>query len=168
MSHGNKLVAMADRVYHRMRHPEALSVARGGTAGAEGFDGLRGHKYCLLVSYKRSGDPVPTPVWFALDDSGRVVIRTEADCAKVRRIRADAHVRLAPASARGKPLGALAEGTARELDASDHARAEATLQANYGLGRRLYEGMSGPLGVKTTYLEVAPGWQQSSEEKQEG
>jgi uncharacterized protein len=158
MSLGERMVAAADGVYHRIRHPEALSVARSGEVGAEGFAGLRGHKYCLLVTYKRSGDPVPTPVWFALDGEGRAVIRTEADCPKVRRIRANAHVRLAPATARGKPVGPLAEGTARELDAADHARAEATLQSQYGLGRKLYEGMSGPLGVKTTYLEVTPGW----------
>jgi len=34
--------------------------------------------------------------------------------------------------------------------------AERALRANYGLGRKLYEGMSGPLGVETVYLEVTP------------
>jgi PPOX class probable F420-dependent enzyme len=156
MSFGEKAVELADHVYHRIRHPDALSAARGG-AGAEGFDGLRGHKYCLLVSFKRSGEPVPTPVWFGLDGQGHALIRTEAGAAKVRRIRANAHVRLAPATARGKPVGPLADGTARELPAPEHARAEAVLAASYGLGRKLYEGMSGPLGVQTTYLEITPG-----------
>ena len=34
--------------------------------------------------------------------------------------------------------------------------AERALRANYGVGRKLYEGMSGPLGVETVYLEVTP------------
>jgi uncharacterized protein len=157
MSFGERIVALSDRVYHRLRHPDALAAAHADAAGGEGFGALRGHKYCLLVTFKRSGEPVPTPVWFGLDDAGRLVIRSEADAAKVWRIRANSHVRVAPASARGKPLGKLCDGTARELDTGEHARAEATLQANYGLGRRFYEGMSGPLGVKTTYLEITPG-----------
>jgi hypothetical protein len=33
---------------------------------------------------------------------------------------------------------------------------ERVLRANYGLGRRLYEGFSEPLGVPTVYLEVTP------------
>jgi hypothetical protein len=63
-------------------------------------------------------------------------------------------VRVAPASVRGKPTGPLAEGTARVLAAEDEARAERAIQSNYGLGRKLYEGMGGPLGAQMVYLEV--------------
>ena len=42
------------------------------------------------------------------------------------------------------------------LAPEDNARAERAIQANYGLGRRLYEGMGGPLGVEMVYLEVTP------------
>ena len=54
--------------------------------------------------------------------------------------------------------GALIALWARDdvLDAGEEERAEAALKANYGLGRALYEGMSGPLGVDTVYLEVTP------------
>ena len=71
---------------------------------ARGFEHLRGHKYCLLVTYKRSGEPVPTPVWFGLGD-GKLYVRSEAGVAKVRRIRNDPRVRVAPCTVRGKPLG---------------------------------------------------------------
>jgi PPOX class probable F420-dependent enzyme len=153
---GQRLAKLSDRFYDRMRHRQAFEAARG-AATAQGFEGLRGHKYCLLVSFRRSGDPVPTPVWFGLDGDGRLYVRTEADAAKVKRIRANARVRVAPASVRGKPTGPLAEGTARVLGREQEARAESALQANYGLGRRLYEGLAtGPLGVATVYLEVTP------------
>jgi len=41
-------------------------------------------------------------------------------------------------------------------DLGGEAHAEQALKGNYGLGRTLYEGMSGPLGVDTVYLEVTP------------
>ena len=144
-----------DRFYDRMRHRDAFAAARE-EPSVHGFHGLRGHKYCLLISFRRSGEPVPTPVWFGLDADGRLFVRTEADAAKVKRIRADPRVRIAPATSRGKPTGSLAEGRARVLTGDEEARAERTLKANYGLGRRLYEGVSGPMGVHTVYLEVTP------------
>jgi uncharacterized protein len=121
-----------------------------------GFEHLRGHKYCLLVSYKRSGEAVPTPVWFGLGD-GKVYVRSEANVAKVKRIRNHPQVRLAPCTVRGKPLGPPADGRARVLEQpGDEQEAEVALQANYGLGRKLYEGAGGALGTETVYLEIAP------------
>ena len=121
-----------------------------------GFEHLRGHKYCLLVTYKRSGEAVPTPVWFGLGD-GRLYVRSEASVAKVKRIRNDPRVRVAPCTVRGKPLGSPAEGRARVLrQPDDEEEAEDALRANYGLGRRLYEGAGGALGVETVYLEITP------------
>jgi uncharacterized protein len=148
-------MTILDRFYDGLRHRDAFSAAREEPT-AHGFDGLRGHKYCLLISFRRSGEPVPTPVWFGLDTDGRLFVRTEAGAAKVKRIRADSRVRVAPATSRGKPTGPLAAGVARVLPGDDEAHAERALQANYGLGRRLYEGVSEPLGVHTVYLEVTP------------
>jgi len=120
-----------------------------------GFEHLRGHKYCLLVTYKRSGEAVPTPVWFGLGD-GKLYVRSEAAVAKVMRIRNDPQVRVAPCTVRGKPLGPPAEGRARVLDEASEEEAEAALRANYGLGRKVYEGAGGALGAETVYLEITP------------
>jgi uncharacterized protein len=155
MATGQRLVKLTDRFYDRVRHPDAHRAARG-EAPARGFDGLRGHKYCLLVSFRVSGEPVPTPVWFGLDAEGRLYVHTEADAGKVKRIRANPSVRVAPASVRGKPAGPLAEGSARVLGPDENPRAERAIEANYGLGRKLYEGMGGPLGVEMVYLELTP------------
>jgi PPOX class probable F420-dependent enzyme len=155
MSLGQRVLKLSDRAYDRMRHRDASTAARAG-ASTSGFDALRGHKYCLLVTYRRSGEPVPTPVWFGLEGERALFVRTESDAGKVKRIRRDPRVLVAPASARGKPTGPLAEGSARVLEGEEEDRAESALRANYGLGRKLYEGMSGPLGVETVYLEVTP------------
>ncbi|HEY0517818.1 MAG TPA: PPOX class F420-dependent oxidoreductase [Solirubrobacteraceae bacterium] len=155
MGIGQRLVKLSDRFYDRMRDPQAKEAARGEPT-AQGFDALRGASYCLLVSYRRSGEPMPTPVWFGLDAESRLYVRSEADAAKVKRIRANSRVLVAPANSRGKPTGPLAEGLARVLPKDEEARAEQALRSNYGLGRRLYEGMSVPLGVDSVYLEVTP------------
>jgi uncharacterized protein len=149
------MTSLPNRFYHWIRHPSASSLADEEHT-VSGFEHLRGHKYCLLVTYKRSGNAVPTPVWFGLGD-GKLYVRSEADVAKVKRIRNEPRVRVAPCTGRGKPLGPPAEGRARVLDQpSDEEEAEAALRANYGLGRKLYEGAGGALGTGTVYLEIAP------------
>ena len=155
MSALRERIAGLDRgVYDRIRAREAHEAARAEPTAA-GFDALRGSKYCLLVSFRRSGEPVPTPVWFGLDAQGAMYIQTEAQAGKVKRVRADPRVRVAPSTARGKPTGPLAAGRARVLPAQDAERAERALRANYGLGRRLYERIfSAPL--TSVYLEVTP------------
>jgi hypothetical protein len=67
-------------------------------------------------------------------------------------------VRVAPCTVRGRPLGPPADGAARALEqgSAEEDAAESALTANYGLGRRLYEGVDGALGVALVYLEVTP------------
>lgn len=121
-----------------------------------GFDHLRDHKYCLLITYKRNGEAVPTPMWFGLAD-GRLYARSESTGWKLRRIANDPRVQVAPCSVRGKPLGPAAEGRARALSTpEEQARAEAAIRANYRYGRRLYKAMLGAAQVDTTYIEVTP------------
>ncbi len=151
MSFGERIAAASNRFYLRIRHPDAWRVE----SSAAGFDALRGHKYCLLTTFRRSGEPVPTPVWFGLQD-GKAYFRSEAAVGKIKRIRANPEVLLAPCSFRGKPLGPAAAGRARVLATEDEEGAEAALQANYGLFRRLYEGGAGTLGVDAVYVEVEP------------
>ena len=152
---GERVTKLADRLYDRMRDPRAFTVARSEPAASD-FTALRGHKYALLVSFRRSGEPVPTPVWFGLDSAGALYVRTEGASGKAKRIRANHSVRIAPASARGKPCGPLAAGTARVLPAEESERAERALKSNYGLGRALYERTFGSAAADAVYLEVLP------------
>jgi uncharacterized protein len=147
-----RAIGLTNRVYDRVRHREAF-VAAELPARIVGFAALRGHKDCLLVSFRRSGEPIPTPVWFGLAGD-RVYVRTAANVGKVKRIGRDPRVRVGPCGARGRPLGPLADGLARVLAADETGPAEAALRANYGLGRRLYERATGPAGAETVYLEV--------------
>jgi PPOX class probable F420-dependent enzyme len=134
----------------RIRHPSASEVTE---ATASGFEHLRGHRHCLLVTFRRSGEPIPTPVWFGLLD-GKVYARSEERVGKVKRIRANPRVFVAPCDGRGRPLGPAAEGRARIVGTDEEKGAEAAIQDNFGIGRRLYEGVAMNLGPDGVYLEV--------------
>jgi PPOX class probable F420-dependent enzyme len=131
--------------------------ASGITSGVPGtFQALKGRKYALIVTFKRSGEAVPTATWFGLGDQGNVYTHTFADSWKVKRIGRDPRALVAPSDARGKPLGTAIEGRARVLPRAEWDRAERAIAANYGLGRKLY--MAPPLGRQDamTYLEIVP------------
>src|SRR5215208_1968025 len=150
-----KLARRLNRFLDRLRAPEAFAAAaRPGSAND--LDGLRGHKYCLLVSFRQSGEPVPTPVWFGLERD-RVYINTRARNAKLKRIRRDPHVRVGPCSLRGKPLGPLAECSARVVPPAEEEAAEAAVRSNYGLVRRAYYATFGGRGDPTVYVEISAG-----------
>ena len=151
----SRLAELSNRFYDSIRRSDAIGAAEG-RATARGFSHLQGESYCVVVTYKRSGEAVPTPIWFGVDGDGTLYFRTFAGAAKVRRIRNDPRVRIAPSTMRGKPLGPAAEGRARVLSPEEEAHAEETIQSNYGLFRRAYEKTGGNADV-AVYVEVVPG-----------
>jgi uncharacterized protein len=151
----SRRLELQNRFYDSIRSGAARGVAEGPVERGT-FDPLRGHKYALVVTFKRNGSAVPTPIWFGLDAEGRLYFRTGADVAKVKRIRNNPRVLVAPCTVRGKPRGAAVEGTARVLPTSEWQHAEDAIQSNYGLGRRLYESAADAVGGGEVYVEIVP------------
>ncbi|HYB24965.1 MAG TPA: PPOX class F420-dependent oxidoreductase [Solirubrobacteraceae bacterium] len=114
------------------------------------------HKRTLVVTYRRDGTAVPTPVWAAQAD-GLLYVRSERAAGKVKRLRRDPRLLLAPCTVRGRPLGAPLEATARVLAGEEELRAERTLAGRYGLGRALFERAVDAMRVDMCYLEITPG-----------
>jgi len=116
-------------------------------------------KYCQLVTFRRNGARMPTPVWFAVRD-GRLLVKTESPSGKVKRIRNDARVEVAPCTLRGRLRGAFVAGRARLLAADEEPAAEAALRRRYGVGRRIFALVVEPFfhlrGQRSVYLEIAP------------
>ncbi len=71
--------------------------------------------YIALTTYRKDGSPVTTPVWLS-SDGAQLFVWTEAGSGKVRRLRHDARVQLAPCDARGALQGTSVEGTAYVVD----------------------------------------------------
>ena len=151
MSLIERFARASDRFYDRMRSAKARDVAEMAPTGS--LTDLRGHKYCVLITYKKSGEPMPSPLWFGTGN-GRLYFQTGPSTAKVRRIERNPQVRVAAATTRGRPLSAPFVGTARVLPVDEAAEAERCLQANYGLGRRLYSRLG--QNLVSVYVEVTP------------
>jgi PPOX class probable F420-dependent enzyme len=60
-------------------------------------------KYISLETFRKTGAGVRTPVWFAADPGApeTLYLYSEADAGKVKRIRNNSHVRVAPSDIRG-------------------------------------------------------------------
>ena len=89
-------------------------------------------RFVSLQTFRSSGEPVATPVWFANDGAAGFVFGTHRDSGKVRRIRSIPAVRFAPANFRGLERGPYAAGVAEILEPADAERAELALEAKYG------------------------------------
>ena len=78
-----------------------------------------------------------TPVWFA-EAGGCLYLRTIANSGKVKRIRREARVRIAPCELAGKVTGVWLDAEARALAPDDPAvaRADRALDSKYGDDRR--------------------------------
>ena len=120
---------------------------------------LDAQEFALLTTYRRSGVAVPTTVWFAHDD-GILYIQTGPEAGKLKRIRANGEVTIAPSTRIGEPLGAAMTAHARIVGDDEAARAEAALDRKYAEGRKqLMARMSGEgISMARAYLaiEVAP------------
>lgn len=122
-------------------------------AQTSGFGNLEGHEYMRLTTFRKSGEGVPTPVWFAREGD-RLYVTTQATSGKVKRISHTAQVRIEPCTVRGDVLGPAADGRARVVTGEEAQRANSALSRKYGLKKRLFELFS--RGGNRTYLEITP------------
>lgn len=95
---------------------------------------LTGRKYVSLVTFRKTGVPVRTPVWFAEDD-GKLYLFTNPKAGKVKRIRNNARVRIAPCTMRGRITGPEFEATAHIVPASEAAHGLTLMRKKYWLMR---------------------------------
>ncbi len=155
MTNARQVLARAgDRLFDRLRHRRAFALSES-TAINGDFSPLRGHTYAVLVTFRRSGEPVPSPVWFALDQNGLLYVKTADGVGKVKRLRGDRRVLVAPSTMRGKPTGQAIKGTGRVLGPDDGTHAEKALAAAYGASRRASEWLLGGPGP-AVYIEISP------------
>lgn len=105
---------------------------------------LTNHSYLNLETFRKNGQGVPTPVWFAADpETGIVYVRTIAGSGKVKRIRNHSRARIAPCNARGTLLGPWVEANAYlAADEITEQHANQLLSRKYGLQKRIFEGLS--------------------------
>lgn len=112
-------------------------------------------KYLNLETYRKSGMPVDTPVWFALEgDTFHVYSR--ADAGKVKRIRNNPSVRIAPCDARGKLKGPWSDAKARIVDGPEAAHGQELLTKKYGWLKRIGDFFSRLRKKKQDVIAIRP------------
>ena len=85
------------------------------------------HRLLDLTTFRASGEPVTTPVRYAVD-GGRLVVSLQSDSGKVKRAAANQSVRVA-----GHPHGAAREGTLRLLEGQEARGAALVLRRQHRL-----------------------------------
>ena len=115
------------------------------------FPNLDGHKTMALTTFRKSGEPVVTPVWFARSGDDLVVM-TYTDTYKVKRLANDPRVTVAPSTGTGKVIGEAVEGTAVVFDPDSRETAHATqlIEANYGFITKVFELVQNRIRGKVT------------------
>jgi uncharacterized protein len=93
-------------------------------------------KYLSLTTFKRDGTGVATPVWFVVD-GGRLLVRTGRESLKVRRLRRNPAVTVAPCTATGRRRGDAVPAEAEVLPDAELERLERLIDRKYRLDNLL-------------------------------
>lgn len=103
-----------------------------------GFAALKGQKYLNLETFRKSGEGVRTPIWFAADPSAdvdsqaaKLYIYTVDNTGKVKRIRNNSRVKVAPCDVRGNLLGEWTDARAEIVAGEEAAHGMRLLNKKY-------------------------------------
>jgi PPOX class probable F420-dependent enzyme len=120
----------------------------------EGLNPLRKQNYINIETYRKTGVGVQTPVWFVQDDH-ILYVRTMAESGKVKRIRNNQEVKIAPCKMDGTPIGEWIPATAREInDPETDQKVDRLLDKKYGLIKKFYALAEKARKGQYTVLEV--------------
>ena len=111
---------------------------------------IQGQRYISLATFRKTGVALYPPIWFA-EEGDRLYLMTNSKLGKVKRLRNNARVKIAPCTIRGKITGPEFEGTARILPIKDAGGVRRAINVKYWLARL-------PLLWRNTdtYVEITP------------
>jgi hypothetical protein len=111
-------------------------------------------KYLNLETFRKSGESMQTPVWF-VQAGETIYIQTVANSGKVKRIRNNGRVNIAPCKMDGKLIGTWVPAQAREVtDPEESTAADRLLDRKYGLMRKMFSLGPARQGRQVTILEI--------------
>jgi uncharacterized protein len=95
---------------------------------------IHNQKYILLTTFRKNGAAVSTPVWFG-EDADKLYVMTRSDMGKMKRLRNNQQVRVAPCTIRGKVTGSEFAAHARILAQEEHVQARRSINRKYWMAR---------------------------------
>ena len=129
-----------------------------------GFAAFTGQKYPNLETFKKSGEGVKTPVWFAADPAAtldssdaKLYLYTIGVSGKVKRVRNNQRVKIAPCDMRGRALGEWAEARAEIVAGEEAARGMQLLNKKYFPWKQLLGFFASFSRRERTVFVIRPG-----------
>ena len=123
---------------------------------------LRNQNYIVLTTFKKNGQGITRPIFFVFDRD-RIFFNTLEKYQKVRRLRNNPNVEIAPAKARmGAPkdykiIGKTIKGIARLLEGEEAKAANRLLRKKYGYKYTFFNTFQGTyLRSKLLFYEITP------------
>jgi PPOX class probable F420-dependent enzyme len=117
------------------------------------FAYLYPYEFVLLTTFRKSGIGVPTAMWFAHEQC-KLYMVTERTTGKIKRIRNEGCVLLAPCDLMGRALGPQIKAYARELPAAQHIYADTLLAQKYGEEYEMDASGGGEEADEETFIEI--------------
>jgi len=99
---------------------------------------FKNQNYINLETFRKNGEGVKTPVWF-VQEGEILFVRTEADSGKVKRLRNNPKVRVAPCTATGELHGDWVDATAVMVDGDETDKVNRLLNKKYGLFKLFFD-----------------------------
>lgn len=121
------------------------------------FSTLQNQEFMNLATYRKSGDAVVTPVWFA-QEGDTLYVMTGAEAGKIKRIRNNGRVQVGPSDRGGKPLGPVMWAEARVITGAEAEKADKLLNKKYGLMKKMFDVAGAFRGgaASRAYLALGP------------
>jgi uncharacterized protein len=123
-------------------------------AGMKSLDQFSKKQYLNLETFRKNGDCMKTPVWF-VQEGEILYVQTTANCGKVKRIRNNQRVNVAPCKMDGTPTGTWVPANAREItDVEISKKVNRLLDKKYGLMKKMFALSSTRQKRENTILEI--------------
>jgi uncharacterized protein len=129
---------------------------------AKYFAALDKQNYLSLESFRRNGAGVRTPVWFAADPTtqlgsrdAKLYIYTIENTPKIKRIRNNPRVKIAPCDRTGGLQGEWIDASARVVEGAEAARGLKLLSQKYFL-KRVFDLFAVFRSTKREVLVITP------------
>ena len=114
---------------------------------------FKNHMFLNLETYRKTGEAMPTPVWF-VQDGDVLFVRTVDGSGKVKRARNNSIVRVMPCGVQGEPHGEWQAGTASVDGADAYGHIKELLIQKYGDNVEQFEAQTHVRGGKYTVIKI--------------
>ena len=111
-------------------------------------------QYLNIETFRKNGEGVKTPVWFAQDGEA-LRIWTFAGSGKIKRIRNNGIVRVAPSKVSGEPVGEWINAQAAADDSPEAIQyVEKLMRKKYGLSFSFFRGLGKIRKSKNAVIKI--------------